>query len=72
MNTDPGIKLARIASSMAIAASLDETPAPCGPELDEPARAKHHGRCKGRAYTKCDHRAFEKRVAKRRAKKGYA
>jgi hypothetical protein len=46
--------------------------APCGPPADPAPRPKHEGRCKGRAYTAGDRRAFEKRVAKRRAKKGYA
>lgn len=40
-------------------------------ELPKNGAFKDGGKMKGRATTRSDHRAFEKRVAKRRAKKGY-
>ena len=62
--------MARAAAVLALAYALPfDRPDPG--ELPSNGAWKNGDRCRGREYTASDHRARQKRVAKRRAKKGY-
>lgn len=74
VNTDTGLKLARIAAAASVMALAESLPfnRPNRGEVPFNGAWQGGGKHNGRAFRKSDHRAFVKRVAKRRARKGYA
>lgn len=60
-----------LAAVGAVVAHLDIPFAPLDPRPAPPNSGHYKGEGKARTYTKEDKRAFNKRVSKRRKKKGY-